>query len=87
MISLKKFNIGKEQLMNRICIAPMCQYSANDGNPSKWHYFHLSKLMQAGSGLLIIESTSVSKEGMISNKDLSLCNKKNFLNLKNYIII
>ena len=30
MISLKKFNIGKEQLDNRICIAPMCQYSANE---------------------------------------------------------
>jgi len=82
MISLKKFNIGKEQLNNRICIAPMCQYSANDGNPSKWHYFHLTKLMQAGSGLLIIESTAVSKEGMISNKDLSLRNKRNLNEFK-----
>jgi len=82
MISLKKFYLNKTKLDNRICIAPMCQYSANNGNPSEWHYFHLKKLMQAGSGLLIIESTAVSKEGMISKKDLSLYNKKNFTEFK-----
>ena len=26
----------------------MCQYSAKNGNPSKWHYLHLAKLMRAG---------------------------------------
>ena len=67
---------------NRVCIAPMCQYSAENGNPSEWHYFHLKKLMQAGSGLLMIESTAVSKEGMISKKDLSLRNQKNFIEFK-----
>lgn len=82
MISLKKFYLNKKKLNNRICIAPMCQYSANNGNPSEWHYFHLKKLMQAGSGLLIIESTAISKEGMISKKDLSLYNKKNFTEFK-----
>ena len=85
MISLKKFYLNKQKLKNRICIAPMCQYSANNGNPSEWHYFHLKKLMQAGSGLLIIESTAISKEGMISKKDLSLCNKKNFIEFKKLI--
>ena len=82
MISLKKFRLNKEKLDNRICIAPMCQYSASNGNPSEWHYFHLKKLMQSGSGLLIIESTAVSKKGMISKKDLSLCSKKNFIEFK-----
>ena len=33
MISLQNFLLSKEKLENRICIAPMCQYSANDGNP------------------------------------------------------
>jgi len=50
MISLKKFYLNKKKLNNRICIAPMCQYSANNGNPSEWHYFHLKKVMLAGSG-------------------------------------
>ena len=68
---LKKIRISKVLLDNRICIAPMCQYSANNGNPSEWHYNHLGSLMKAGAGLLLIESTAVSKEGMISNKDLS----------------
>mgnify|MGYP001170732843 CR=1 FL=1 len=83
MISLKKFYLNKEKLNNRVCIAPMCQYSANNGNPSNWHYSHLTKLMQAGSGLLMIESTAVSKEGMISKKDLALKDKKNFIAFKN----
>ena len=82
MISLKKFSLSKQKLENRVCIAPMCQYSAENGNPSEWHYFHLKKLMQAGSGLLMIESTAVSKEGMISKKDLSLRNQKNFIEFK-----
>ena len=38
--------------------------------------------MQAGSGLLMIESTAVSKEGMISKKDLSLRNQRNFIEFK-----
>lgn len=82
MISLKKFSLSKQKLENRVCIAPMCQYSAENGNPSEWHYFHLKKLMQAGSGLLMIESTAVSKEGMISKKDLSLRNQRNFIEFK-----
>ena len=82
MISLKKFSLNKNLLNNRICIAPMCQYSSKNGNPSNWHYFHLAKLMQAGSGLLMIESTAVSKAGMISKKDLTLRNQKNFREFK-----
>ena len=38
--------------------------------------------MQAGSGLLMIESTAVSKAGMISKKDLTLRNQKNFREFK-----
>ena len=85
MISLKKFSLSKQKLENRVCIAPMCQYSAENGNPSAWHYFHLKKLMQAGSGLLMIESTAVSKEGMISKKDLSLRNQRNFIEFRRLI--
>ena len=65
MKSLSSISIGKTKLKNRICIAPMCQYSAKDGNPTKWHYTHLTKLMEAGAGMLILESTAVSKKGMI----------------------
>lgn len=74
---LKNIKIAKVELKNRICVSPMCQYSANKGNPTKWHYEHLEKLVNSGAGLVMIESTAVSKNGMISNKDLTLSNKKN----------
>ena len=38
MKSLNNIVVGKVKLKNRICIAPMCQYSAKNGNPTKWHY-------------------------------------------------
>ena len=63
----------------------MCQYSAKNGNPSKWHYLHLAKLMRAGAGMMLIESTSVSKIGRISDKDLTLINKNNVSNFSKLI--
>ena len=37
-IKIKKFKIR-----NRVIVGPMCQYSAQNGKPSKWHYNHLNK--------------------------------------------
>ena len=85
MKSLNSIIIANIKLKNRICIAPMCQYSAKNGNPSQWHYRHLSKLMEAGAGLLMLESTAVSKKGMISKNDLSLINKENYIEFKKLI--
>ncbi len=85
MKSLKQIIVGKVKLKNRICIAPMCQYSAKKGNPTGWHYKHLKNLMEAGAGLLMIESTAVSKKGMISANDLSLSSKKNYTEFKKLI--
>jgi 2,4-dienoyl-CoA reductase-like NADH-dependent reductase (Old Yellow Enzyme family) len=71
---LKKQKINKVSLKNRIFIGPMCQYSAKNGEPSKWHYKHLSKLSQLGAGLLMLESTAVNRVGRISKKDLLISN-------------
>ena len=73
---LKKLKINKVTLNNKVVIGPMCQYSAVNGNPSSWHYKHLSKLSKLGAGLLILESTAVNKQGRISKKDLELSNNK-----------
>jgi 2,4-dienoyl-CoA reductase-like NADH-dependent reductase (Old Yellow Enzyme family) len=59
-------------LPNRIVIAPMCQYSAQDGSASDWHMIHLGHLSLSGAGLLVIEATAVSAEGRISPDDLGL---------------
>ncbi len=82
---LKKLKINKINLENRICISPMSQYSSDNGNPSAWHYEHLGQLSKSGAGLLMIESTAVSKKGRISLKDLTLFNKKNEKSLKKLV--
>lgn len=82
---LKEFKINKIKLDNRICISPMCQYSAKNGSPSKWHFSHLKKLMQAGAGLMMIESTAVSKNGMITDRDLALKSDGNLKKFKDLI--
>jgi len=64
--------IGPLTLTNRIIIAPMCQYSAQDGQAQDWHLMHLGGLALSGAGLLITEATAVSPEGRISASDLGL---------------
>jgi 2,4-dienoyl-CoA reductase-like NADH-dependent reductase (Old Yellow Enzyme family) len=64
--------IGDLRLDNRIIIAPMCQYSAEGGQPNDWHMIHLGQLALSGAGLLIIEATAVSPQGRISPYDLGL---------------
>lgn len=53
-------------LSNRIVIAPMCQYSAQDGNVGDWHMMHLGHLSHSGAALLIIEATGVEPKGRIT---------------------
>ena len=57
-------SLGKVALPNRIIIAPMCQYSAENGLATPWHTMHLGNLSHSGAGLLIIEATSVSPKGV-----------------------
>ncbi|CAK9884655.1 MAG: NADPH dehydrogenase [Candidatus Erwinia impunctatus] len=66
--------IGKLKLANRIVIAPMCQYSAEQGKAAEWHRVHLGNLALSGAGLLIIEATAVEPAGRISPNDLGLWN-------------
>ncbi|MCC5858214.1 MAG: NADH:flavin oxidoreductase/NADH oxidase [Ectothiorhodospiraceae bacterium] len=60
------------ELSNRIVIAPMCQYSAEDGCATDWHLIHLGQLAISGAGMLILEATAVSPEGRITHADLGL---------------
>jgi 2,4-dienoyl-CoA reductase-like NADH-dependent reductase (Old Yellow Enzyme family) len=43
-------------LRNRVWVAPMCQYSADEGYPNDWHLVHLvhlGGLARGGSGLVM----------------------------------
>ena len=53
-------------LSNRIVVAPMCQYSAIEGNVTDWHLIHLGSLSHSGAGLLMVEATAVAPEGRIT---------------------
>ncbi|MGE7370208.1 NADH:flavin oxidoreductase/NADH oxidase [Neorhizobium sp. NPDC001467] len=64
--------LGKLTLDNRIVIAPMCTYSAEEGRMTDWHMMHLGMLATSGAGILTIEATAVSSEGRISYADVGL---------------
>ena len=66
--------IGKLSLENRIVIAPMCQYSAEQGRATAWHRIHLGNLSLSGAGLLIVEAAAVQEDGRITPQDLGLWN-------------
>lgn len=76
------FSIGKLPLRNRIVIAPMCQYSAEQGDATDWHLIHLGQMALSGAGLLIIEATAVEPEGRITPADLGLWSDANAAALK-----
>ena len=53
--------LGDLELVNRVVVAPMCQYSAENGNMTDWHMLHLGSLANSGAGLLIVGSASVAQ--------------------------
>ncbi|WP_077309227.1 NADH:flavin oxidoreductase/NADH oxidase [Terribacillus halophilus] len=68
------FKVKDLELKNRIVMAPMCQYSVEkeDGIPNDWHFVHYVSRAIGGTGLIIMEMTSVTPEGRITNGDLGL---------------
>ncbi|XXG98731.1 hypothetical protein Hte_005060 [Hypoxylon texense] len=53
-------------LQNRFAVSPMCQYSADDGHLTDWHFAHLSQFILRGSALTIVEATGVLPNGRIT---------------------
>jgi 2,4-dienoyl-CoA reductase-like NADH-dependent reductase (Old Yellow Enzyme family) len=73
----KPLSIGGLELPNRIVIAPMCQYSAEDGSATDWHLIHLGHLALSGAALLILEATAVEARGRITPGCLGLYSDQN----------
>ncbi|KAA9130160.1 NADH:flavin oxidoreductase/NADH oxidase [Microbacterium caowuchunii] len=59
-------------MRNRLWVAPMCQYSAQEGMPGEWHHVHLAQFASGGAGLVMAEATAVSPEGRISPQDTGI---------------
>jgi 2,4-dienoyl-CoA reductase-like NADH-dependent reductase (Old Yellow Enzyme family) len=61
-------------LKNRIMVAPMCQYSAVDGEANDWHFTHVNNLPLSGAAMFCIEATAVEASGRITPGCLGLWN-------------
>ncbi len=70
---------------NRIVVAPMCQYSANEGNATDWHLMHLGQFAVSGVGLIFTEAVGVEMSGRISPGCLALCTDKQEQSLKRVV--
>jgi anthraniloyl-CoA monooxygenase len=60
------FTLRGMTLRNRVVVAPMDMYSAEDGTPNDFHLVHLGARALGGAGLLVTEMTCVSPEARIT---------------------
>ena len=65
------------ELANRIVVAPMCQYSADDGCANDWHMMHLGMLANSGAALVVVEATHVERQGRITHGCMGLYSDDN----------
>src|SRR5438045_3337042 len=70
------------KLSNRIMVAPMCQYSAPDGEATDWHFTHINSLALSGAAMFCIEATHVEDIGRITSGCLGLYSDANEAALK-----
>jgi len=59
-------------LPNRIVVAPMTQFSANEGVAGEWHMVHLGQFALSGVGLILSESCYVESTSRNATSCLSL---------------
>ena len=69
--------LGHVTVPNRIAIAPMCQYSADDGSMTDWHLQHIMRMGLSGCGLVIVEATAVERRGRITHGCVGLYSDAN----------
>lgn len=70
------FKLRDMELVNRVVVSPMAQYSAEDGVPNDWHYIHLTTRALGGAGLVFVEMTCPSPEGRITPGCTGLWNEQ-----------
>ena len=60
------FTLRGMTLVNRVVVAPMDMYCADDGTPDDFHLVHLGTRALGGAGLVMTEMTCVSPEARIT---------------------
>ena len=76
-VLFQPITLGDLTFPNRIAVAPMCQYSAEDGSASDWHLYHWMNLAMSGAGMVTVEMTDVERRGRISHGCLGLYSDDN----------
>lgn len=64
--AFSKFKLRNLELQNRIVMAPMGQYMAENGLINDWHFQHYTARAVGGLGLILTEMTAISKNGRIT---------------------
>ena len=62
------------EIKNRVFMAPMCMYSAENGVVNDFHLVHYATRAFGGVGLIIAEATGVVPEGRITDKCAGIWN-------------
>jgi anthraniloyl-CoA monooxygenase len=60
------FELRGMRLANRVVVSPMCQYCADDGDPTEWHHVHLTSRAMGGAGLVFTEMVCPAPEARIT---------------------
>ena len=71
-ILFEPLKLKNHTLQNKIVVAPMCQYTAENGFATNWHLVHLGQFAIGKAGLIIQEATAVVPEGRITYGDLGI---------------
>ncbi|KYD25119.1 NADPH dehydrogenase NamA [Geobacillus sp. FSL W8-0032] len=81
------YTIGGLTLKNRIVMSPMCMYSCEtkDGTVRTWHKIHYPARAVGQVGLIIVEATSVTPQGRISERDLGIWSDDHIAGLRELV--
>jgi NADPH2 dehydrogenase len=70
---------------NRIVMAPMCQYQAENGFANDWHFVHYVSRAIGQVGIIIIEASAIEPRGRISTNDLGIWSDEHIEPLKKIV--
>ena len=80
--AFSKFKLRNLELQNRIVMAPMGQYMAENGLINDWHFQHYTSRAVGGLGLILTEMTAVSENGRITEGCAGIYNQNQIDNWK-----
>ena len=80
------FTLKSVTFRNRVVMAPMCMYSADEqGFSTHFHKGHYESRALGGVGLVLLEATSVESRGRISINDLGIWHDDHISGLKEIV--